>query len=177
MKIHTKKIPLLVINIMMLTLACGVTVANAGTQSLTASPGQINLMAGQASEIVIMYDVPEGEKKTTGLGFRVYYDSNVIESLNLENLYGEGLLAVDITAHDDKDNFDNDEKTGKYVGVAWVGVAGDWPSFVKLPLVLGSIKIKTWASYKFISTSINILPSDLPTGYIFNWNKVMINIE
>lgn len=139
-----------------------------GTQNVSFFPISVTVSGGQTAAFVLNYDVIEGAKKTTGLGIRVFYDSQVVEKASLLDVFGEGLVAVDDIAMDDLKDLDNDPRTDKYISAAWIGVTGDWPSFLKLPLTLGNLNLKIKQDIPPGSSSnINITASSTPQGYVF----------
>jgi hypothetical protein len=148
--------------------------AFAGTQIVNLSPAALGLSAGQSGQVELLYDVQALTGKTTGLGLRIHFNSSVIEEITLDGNYGEGLIAVDASARDDLDDFDSDPLTDKYLGIAWVGVAGDWPSFMSLPLVLSKATVKVRKDCPAGSTVINLSSSGTPVGFVFQGHGATI---
>jgi hypothetical protein len=120
--------------------------------------------------------VAKGVKHTTGLGLRIHFDSKVISSLVLDGAYGEGLSGLDEVGVDDTDDLDNDATTDKYIGVAWVGIAADWPKILPMPLVLGKMVIQARPNITSTTTSINFTSSSLPANYQLKTEGVKITI-
>ncbi|HOF06014.1 MAG TPA: hypothetical protein PLH54_10435 [Syntrophales bacterium] len=176
MKIKAIKfLGVIVVAIAVLFLSSGV---QAGTQSVILSPAQLSLAPGQSADIVISYDVTAGAGKTTGVGFRVCYDSRLIEKITLEDAYGEGLVAVDSEPVVDSRNIDGDMVTDRHIGAAWVGVAGDWPAMMKLPVQLGRLVVKLRPdAVSGQKTAVRITASGLPVGYTLDANMTTIVIK
>ena len=156
----------------------GVTIlsfpAFAGTQIVNLSPAALSLGSGQSAQLELVYDVQALTAKTTGLGLRIHFNSSVIEEITLDGNYGEGLIAADASARDDLDDFDSDPLTDKYLGIAWVGVAGDWPSFMSLPLVLSRATLKMRKDCPAGSTVVNLTTSGTPVGFVFQGHGATI---
>lgn len=162
--------------------ACLVTVvfsvsAAADTQTATLSPAELSLSAGQGGRMDLIYDVLAVSRRTTGLGLRIHFDSSRIESIVLDGNYGEGLIAVDAVPREDAGNNDGDPLTDKYIGIAWLGVAGDWPSFVPLPLILGQVLVKVRTDCPKGDTVINISASATPEGFTFSGKGATLQIR
>ncbi|MDI9569428.1 MAG: hypothetical protein QM278_01635 [Pseudomonadota bacterium] len=156
-------------------LASGV---QAGTQSVVMSPGNLSLGPGQTGEITLSYNVTSGPSKTTGLGIRICYDSRVIEKISIEDPYGEGLVAVDAAPVADSKNIDEVLITDQHIGAAWVGVAGDWPAMMKLPVQLGKIVVKVRADAEAGKTTVvKITASGLPVGYTLDAGMTTIVVK
>ena len=168
--------PFIIMNLLLFIMMGFSVISYAGTQEITPIPNEIAVSQGQSVHISLSYDVIEGAKKTTGLGLRIYYNSSLIEQVLFEDVYGEGLLAVDTTGQDDASDSDNDALTDKYIGVAWVGVAGDWPSFMKFPVTLGKVVIKARTGVSG-QTELNLLPSGTPDGYTLQKKSVAVKIR
>jgi hypothetical protein len=150
--------------------------AYAGTQEVKGSPAKISLVSGQGEQIELIYDVLDGNKKTTLLGLRIHYDSTVIEKINFIDPYGEGLLAYDTEAQDDLKDGDNNIKTDKYLGIAWLGVAGNWPGLIELPFILSKMVIKSRPGLSGVVTNINISSSGSPVGYKLQSSGIVVTI-
>jgi hypothetical protein len=148
----------------------------AGTQMVVFSSDNIVVSPGQSAELELHYDVPDGAKKTTGLGLRIHYDSRVIASLGFLETYGEGLLAEDEAAQDDVKDLDNDPVTDKYIGVAWMAIRGDWPGSVELPSELGRILLRVRVDAVEATTYLNLTSSSTPVGYDFYGGSAEISI-
>jgi hypothetical protein len=152
------------------------TSAVAGTQVVMISPAEIAVAAGQSGQLDVVYEVMAGSGKTTGLGLRIHYNSSMIKAIALDSTYGEGLIAVDTAPRDDIGNADGDASTDKYIGVAWIGVAGDWPSFMPLPLLLGKLVVTVRTDCLPGMSAINLSTSGTPEGYTFQGKGAIVRI-
>jgi hypothetical protein len=146
----------------------------ADMQTVGWSPVSLTVSPGQAASAELVYDVAGGSGKAAGLGIRLHYNSKVVDGLVLKELFGEGLIGVDTAPRDDTANFDRDPSTDKYIGIAWIGIAGDWPSLQGLPLKLGQVEIRAKANGTGASTTINVTYSSKPAGYDFQGQSLSI---
>lgn len=151
-----------------------------GVQFVKITPQQITIAPGQTASLSLTYDVTQGAKKTAGVGFRLCFDSRIIEKLALTDIYGEGLVAVDEVAMDDVDNADRDILTDKYLGIAWMGVGNDWPSMAPLPISVGILAIKAGVCVNGSTekdTVIRIVQTGVPEGYELRAEEVTITVR
>jgi hypothetical protein len=142
--------------------------AGGGEQEVSLMPETVSIVPGEQVEIRLSYDVVEGEVKTTGIGLRIHYNSRAIADLTLKDVYGESLIGMDSAARDDADDLDNDPLTDKFLSVAWIGVSGNWPMFLEVPAVLGTIVFKAKAQDEVKITTLNVTASGTPAGYNFH---------
>ncbi len=171
MKIFRK---FLMMTILASVFTCGSV--QAATQEVALSPAVISASPGQAIQLDLNYHVPDGKKQTTGLGVRIHYNSKAIGDLRLQDLYAEGLIAQDESAQNDLKDLDNDPSTDKYLGIAWIGIQGEWPSMQDVPLKLGNISL-TVLKESGIETHLNISYSSKPVGYNFRGQGMSIKIK
>ena len=166
------------ITIMSLFLAFGLVLpVYAGSQSVTFTPDNLTILPGESGNLALVYDVPEGDAKTTGIGVRVFFNSNVFESVAFENIYGVGLVSNDEVAQDDVDDQDNDPMTDKFVGIAWVSLMGNWPNLVELPMELADLVLTPYADKAVAPvTVLNVKAIDTAEGYAFTGGSVQITI-
>ena len=149
---------------------------NAGDQVVSFSSDQLVVLRGESGELSMAYDVIGGSKQTTGIGLRIHYNSGAIAALSLKDAYWEGLIARDEVAQNDVQDFDNDPLTDKYIGVAWVGVQGDWPKSGNLPAELGKILLKVRSDSETSQTRLNLTSSGNPAGYRFYGGSTVVVI-
>jgi len=154
-----------------------ISFVHANTQLVFFEPGEKVLMQGEKAEFDLIYDVDMGKGKSTGLGIRIHYNSNTISNLSLIETYGEGLAGQDYLPKDDIEDFDNDPNTDKYICVAWVGITGQWPSIVSLPLRLGKIIAQLKTDINMEETQIKISYSSIPIGYSFESKSISLFIK
>ena len=76
-----------------------------------------------------MYRPSNAVSGLNGLGIRVHYNSQYIESLVIDDLLLVDLVAVDSVSMPDSADFDNDPLTDSYMNIAWATTTGgsSWP--------------------------------------------------
>jgi hypothetical protein len=89
--------------------------------------------SGASRSAVLMYDVSDAAL-TTGLGFRLHFNSALIEILRIELLIEDSTLGVQIL--EDMEDLDEDPGTDRYINAAWVDLSGYWPDEKSLPAAL-----------------------------------------
>ena len=146
----------------------------AGTQIVSLSPAAVK---GETVAITILYDVSGAAGKTTGIGIRIHYDSHVFSLAVFEELYGDGLIGADLVAQNDVKDLDDDPSTDKYLVVAWMGVQGDWPSFLPLPLTLGKVSLKIKPEAATTVTQVNVTSAGNASGYQFQGKAAAVRIH
>lgn len=157
-------------------LMCTFSPVQAASQEATLSPAVLSASPGQPAQLTLSYNVPEGKQQTTGLGIRIHYNSKAVSNLSIQDVYAEGLVAQDEQAQNDLKDFDNDPETDKYVGIAWIGIQGDWPSMQNVPLKLGQIFV-TVRNDGGIGTRVAISCSSKSAGYNFSGHGTSITIK
>lgn len=151
--------------------------AGGGQQEVTLMPETVSIKPGEQVNIHLSYNVIEGDVKTTGIGIRIHYNSSAISELKFKDIYGESIAGIDYTARDDVTDLDNDPLTDKFIAVAWAGVAGDWPMFLKVPAVLGTIAITVRTQDDVKNTKLNITASGTATSYKFHCKGAMVLLQ
>jgi len=150
-------------------------VVAAGTQSVSLTPATLSGAPGDTIRIGMTYENDAG--KTTGIGIRIHFDSRVFSSAVFEDLYGEGCIASDVTSRNDTEDLDGDADTDKYLAVAWVGVRGDWPSFLALPLTLGKVILPIRPDAATGATKLNVTTAGTAAGHQFLGAGAVISIR
>ena len=140
--------------------------AYAGTQSVSLDPGEMTLLSGEEAELKVMYEVLDGKKKTTGICIRIHYNSKVIDKLEIVDPYGENLIGLHTSPQDDKDDFDNDASTDKYLNIAWMGITGQWPALLNMdnPAQIAKLRVK---ANGVGATKINLTAKETAKSYDF----------
>jgi len=93
--------------------------------ALTVTPGQSATMA-----FALTNDALESG---TGAGVRIHYDSSVLDSVGVNNVFGTATLGV-ARSQPDTGNLDGDANTDRYVLVSWLDVTGAWPGVASTDL-------------------------------------------
>ena len=86
-------------------------------------------VAGFANNVRVMYRPSDEVSGLNGLGLRVHYNSQYIESLVIDDLLLVDLVAVDAVSMPDSADFDDDPLTDSYMNIAWATTSGgsSWP--------------------------------------------------
>jgi len=110
----------------------------------------------------LIYHVTENEP-TTGIGFRIHFDSDKVKIMNIESHLKLSNVGIQIMA--DMDDLDADPDTDSYINAAWVDLSGNWPAATHLPARLYSFTFDAVAAET--SELFTIYQSSLPVGYDF----------
>lgn len=112
--------------------------------------------------LMVSYDV-DGRRGTTGLGFRLHFDSAIVEIKELKSYMVDSSLGVQIQA--DTNDYDNDPATDFYINAAWVDLIGEWPQEQSLPAALYEVDFDTLRPGS--KNLFNITVSETAVGYNF----------
>ena len=105
------------------------TTSEANQQIVSVSQSSVGSVGGSV-QIDITYSTSNQDNTTTGLGFRLHYNSNLMEISAVNSLLQKDLL-VDVTGPlEDNQDQDNDASTDQYYSVGWASLNGDWPNEV-----------------------------------------------
>lgn len=89
---------------------------------------------------MIEYNVSGGEL-TTGIGFRLHFDSHLLEITEIVSYHDDSNLGIQIM--EDVDDLDGNPATDYYINAAWVDLSGYWPDVAKLPTTLYRVEYDT----------------------------------
>ncbi len=132
--------------------------------TLSAQQQQISLInqnTGSSNKtVVVIYDSSEGAL-TTGLGFRLHFNSHLVEILDIELLIEDSNLGIQILGDDE--DFDRDPSTDYYINAAWVDLSGFWPDGKELPAALYRVVYDTADGQKI--DVFNATSSAIAVGY------------
>jgi len=151
--------------------------AIAKSQMITLSSETSVAFANETVNVKVLYDVKDGDKKSTGLGLRIHFNSKFIENLTLSDIYGEGMIGQHYTPQDDERNLDGDASTDKYIVVAWASVTGNWPVFLSMPGALATINVKFNKNAPNAETMINVSASAVAAGCNFVGKSAKILVQ
>ena len=132
------------------SLVFGSAAALSKEQIVSAELSAQEVSAGDQVSIVVSYNVTESAL-TTGLGFKLHYDSSVFGEPSVAGILDVSLIGSQIA--DDSENSDNEASTDKVFGANWAAFGGDWPKDTDLPAELYTITFT--ASEGFSDTKIN----------------------
>jgi hypothetical protein len=147
--------------LLMVLTAVGPTLAE--TQAVSLVPTATTI--GKTAEFHLVYDVEGVSVLTTGLGLRVHFNSNAVESIAFKNIFDVDMVAFDHTPLADTEDFDKNPATDKFLNVAWMNLDGLWPAGQRLPLDLSTVAIELKAGGD--SLILNVSASSAAAGYEF----------
>ena len=135
---------------------------------------------GKSTLLDIGYSTSNNDNTTTGIGFRVHFDSNLMNVSDVVHVAEKDLI-VDATGplYDDE-NYDNDDATDQYYTVGWGAIGGDWPND-ELPLKVLSLRVEVTQNagqLDVASTPIKFSYTALASGYNFiaeNYNLELVS--
>jgi hypothetical protein len=144
------------------------TTSEANQQIVSVSQSSVGSVGGSV-QIDITYSTSNQDNTTTGLGFRLHYNSNLMEISAVNYLLQKDLL-VDVTGPlEDNQDHDNDASTDQYYSVGWASLNGDWPNEA-LPANVLSLQITIDSEIEIDqidSIPINFSATALASGYQF----------
>jgi len=92
-------------------------------------------VAGFTNTVKVYYRSSDGITGLNGLGIRVHYNSQLIDTFALKNLLLVDLIAAAPVAMPDSSDYDNDPSTDSYLTIAWAAQSGSsWPGAVPIKL-------------------------------------------
>ena len=94
---------------------------------------------GQDVIVSFAYDTSDGDNSLPGLGFRIHYDSSLLQFVEVVDIFPNDLIIDGSSAMSDDNDYDNIPTTDKFVSVAWASILGNWPS-TELPTNIVSLK-------------------------------------
>ena len=88
---------------------------------------------GNTGTLMIEYE--SSHAQTTGIGFRVHFDSTAIRPINITQFPVDAIITTTPnTVMADKDNRDNNAATDSFLPFAWASIYGQWPQTNELNL-------------------------------------------
>jgi hypothetical protein len=85
-------------------------------------------IVGKSTLVEIGYSTSNGDNTTTGIGFRIHYNSALMNIAKVIDLLEKDLV-VELTGPlPDSEDHDNDANTDQYYSVGWASLYGDWPN-------------------------------------------------
>jgi beta-glucanase (GH16 family) len=146
------------------------SILDAAPQQIVSVEGSPVGIIGQSVQIDVNYNTSNGDNTITGLGFRIHYDSDILNISSIYNVLEKDLI-VDVTGpFQDAENYDNDSETDEYYSVGWASIYGDWPND-DLPQRLFSLDIDVNSAINIQQTNvalINFSPTASASGYTFS---------
>jgi len=133
--------------------------------------------SGETIAVKIIYDVDNSNKKTSGIGIRIHFDSRFIENVSLSDVYGEGMIGHNYKPQSDIDNFDGDEKTDKFINVAWASITKNWPIFLNMPGQLAVLNVKVKSNAPNGETNMNVSSMSNAAGFKFDSQSASLLVQ
>ena len=84
-------------------------------------------VAGFANNVRVMYRPSDAVSGLNGLGIRVHYNSQYIESLVIDDVLLVDLVSLGTASMPDSADFDDDPLTDSYMNIAWGTSNSSWP--------------------------------------------------
>ncbi len=76
----------------------------------------------------LMVEYQSSHAQTTGIGFRVHFDSSSMRPVNVQQYPVDAIITTTAqTLMMDADNRDNDNSTNQFLPFAWASIYGQWP--------------------------------------------------
>jgi len=151
--------------------------AFAKTQQVTLSTESTVAFTKEAVAVKILYDVIDGDNKTSGIGIRIHFNSKFIDDVSLSDVYGEGMIGQHYTPQDDVKDIDADPSTDKFIVVAWASVTGQWPVFLSMPGALAVLNLNIKEGAPNGETKINVTASAVAAGCEFLGKSAKILVQ
>lgn len=125
-------------------------------------------VAGRTNTMSVYYRSRDGVANLNGIGIRVHFNSQLIDSIALSNLLLIDLVVADTVHLPDENNYDNDESTDSYLNFFWFSPSGtSWSGL--MPIKLFDLKINFSSQLTPEETlSIRFTSSSTHPGYSFS---------
>lgn len=119
------------------------------------------LWYGETGTLNIEYQSSHAE--TTGIGFRVHYDSSSIRPINITQYPVDAIVTTTPnTVMADAENRDNNLTTDSFLPFAWASIYGQWPQTNELTLASIEFEKVTGGSNNY---NINYSAVSVPAGF------------
>jgi hypothetical protein len=116
---------------------------------------------GETGTLNIEYQSSHAE--TTGIGFRVHYDSSSIKPINITQYPVDAIVnTTPNTAMADADNRDNNPATDSFLPFAWASIYGQWPQTNELNVASIEFEKVTGGSNDY---TVNYSAVSVPAGF------------
>ena len=122
--------------------------------------------------IQVNYSTAPEDTTLTGLGLRMYYNSQMLTLDSVGSVLGTGFIQQS-PPMDDTGDTDQDPATDKYVLIAWADPNGDWPNEAPAQLLTATF---TASATDAGHTSINFTASSTAAGWTFTGTSAAVTI-
>ena len=118
---------------------------------------------GNMGTLSVQYQSPDPE--TTGIGFRVHFDSSSMRATNVTYYPVDAISATSPkTLMSDANNYDNDGSTNHYLPFAWASIYGQWPQANQVTLATIEFERLDGGSTNY---GVNYSPISVAAGFRF----------
>lgn len=150
--------------LILLTL-CGLLICSTvygAEQVVYPYPENVIAFSGSEVSFDVYYNTTDQNPYLTGLGFRMHWDSDVLEFQNVSQVYAQNLFVLGESERD-VDNYDRDERTDLFANYSWLDIEGDWPlNLLPIKLLRATFKVLDHDTH---STQVNFSSSANPASY------------
>ena len=122
--------------------------------------------SGDGHALVVNYDVSNGAL-TTGLGFRLHFNSKLVEVHEL--LLSQSNSNLGLQLMEDLDDLDGDPSTDYFINAAWVDLSGYWPDVTQFPTELYTLHYDTILTGNRDLFSLSFTATAI--GFEFSWGN------
>jgi hypothetical protein len=146
------------------------TITGESDQQIISVLGNPVGVVGASTLVEIGYTTSNDDSTTTGIGFRVHFNSMLMDIADVVYVLDRDLLVDVIGPFQDFEDHDNDASTDQYYSVGWASLYGDWPNEA-LPAKVLSLQITIDDEIdieQISSTPINFSATALASGYEFS---------
>lgn len=142
----------------------------AETQIISLSNNPNAIRNGQVS-VDIEYNVSTANNNLTGIGFRIHFDSSLLQFAEVQDMVTSANIASGSHSQPDTDDFDNNPATDSFVTFAWASFSSnpDWPGIdlpAKLLTVVFDVNAAPLNTVEY--TTISFSGTSSATGYEFS---------
>jgi hypothetical protein len=127
--------------------------------------GYPEAMPGESVDVTIEYNTNDDNPFLYGLGFRIHYDSSVLQFNGLVDYFEQNSFFTPEPIYD-ADDYDVNTVTDRYIEVSWGTLLGNWPG-VNLPADLLTLNFDVTEG-AIDSTSITFSSFSTSSGYSFD---------
>jgi len=112
---------------------------------------------------MLMVEYQSSDAQTTGIGFRVHFDSSAIRPINVQQFPVDAIIQTSPqTVMADTSNRDNNTNTDQYLPFAWASIYGQWPQTNQVTLATIEFERVEGGS---ANDTINYTAVSVPAGF------------
>ena len=111
----------------------------------------------------LMVEYQSSHAQTTGIGFRVHFDSSSIRPINIAHYPVDAIInTMPNTVMSDTGDYDNNSATDLYLPFAWASIYGQWPQTNELNLATIDFEKVNGGSNNYV---VNYSAVSVPAGF------------